>query len=246
MSAKATEIKDAVVNRFTEIRDEVTSKITQAKDWVVQKFNDIVSWVSGLPGRISSAAAGMWDGISSGFKGMLNRIIGWWNRLSFQVPGFSFMGLNVSGFTLSTPDIAYFNEGGIVPGYSPGVDNQLAAVSGGEAIRRPEWTAVMGPSYVDAANKAAVRGGVAGVEKFLESFAGPRFATGGVMPGGSNFSIASPSVRRDPVSSGTPVGQGQPLVGSIVLNGARSVSRGDAQIVGDYVGWVARTRIPGK
>jgi len=79
-----------------------------------------------------------------------------------------------------------FARGGVVPGYTPGKDVALAAVSGGEAIMRPEWTKVVGEEYVHKMNAAARRGGVAGVARALgiagdpSGFAGA-FAEGGIV-----------------------------------------------------------------
>ncbi|MFC3986433.1 NlpC/P60 family protein [Streptosporangium jomthongense] len=79
-------------------------------------------------------------------------------------------------------------KGGIYPGYTPGKDVGLAAVSGGEAIMRPEWTRAVGEDYVHSANAAARKGGVGGVARFLgiagdpggAGFAGA-FASGGIV-----------------------------------------------------------------
>ncbi|MEU0937570.1 NlpC/P60 family protein [Embleya sp. NPDC005971] len=68
----------------------------------------------------------------------------------------------------SLPDgTAGFASGGIYPGYTPGRDIGLAAVSGGEAIMRPEWTRAVGPGFVNSMNAAARSGGVSGVRSAL-------------------------------------------------------------------------------
>lgn len=66
-----------------------------------------------------------------------------------------------------------FAKGGIyAPNrYTPGRDIGYAAVSGYEAIMRPEWTRAVGPSYVHAANRAARTGGVGGVRRFMGGYA---------------------------------------------------------------------------
>lgn len=89
--------------------------------------------------------------------------------------------------------------GGVLPGYTPGRDVHSFAsptggrllLSGGEAVMRPEWTQAMTPAYVNAANAAARRGGVGGVQKFMARTAprggegragdGSAFATGGII-----------------------------------------------------------------
>lgn len=70
-----------------------------------------------------------------------------------------------------------FATGGVLPGYTPGRDVHLAALSGGEAVMRPEWTRAVGPGYVHSMNSAARSGGVAGVQRALGL---PAFADGGI------------------------------------------------------------------
>ena len=70
-----------------------------------------------------------------------------------------------------------FATGGVLPGYTPGRDVHLAALSGGEAVMRPEWTRAVGPGYVNAMNAAARQGGVRGVQQHLGL---PGFADGGI------------------------------------------------------------------
>jgi hypothetical protein len=77
-----------------------------------------------------------------------------------------------------------FATGGIMPGYTPGKDVHLVpsvrgpvALSGGEAIMRPEWTRAVGPGYVGTMNAAARSGGVAGVRSQLG------FKDGGIFSG---------------------------------------------------------------
>lgn len=65
---------------------------------------------------------------------------------------------------------AAYASGGIYPGYTPGKDIGYAAVSGGEAIMRPEWTRAVGADRVHAMNAAARRGGVEGVRRFMGAF----------------------------------------------------------------------------
>ncbi|WP_433363994.1 NlpC/P60 family protein [Streptosporangium sp. CA-115845] len=82
------------------------------------------------------------------------------------------------GLELKLKEIPQLATGGIYPGYTPGRDIGLAAVSGGEAIMRPEWTRAVGPGFVDSANKAARSGGVSGAAKFMGGF-----ANGGIIDG---------------------------------------------------------------
>ena len=89
-------------------------------------FNTLVGWVAGLPGRISSAVSGMWNGIKDGFRSVLNTIIGWWNNFSFSLSipdnaATSALGLAGKGFTINTPNIPYFAEGGTVSATPGGI-----------------------------------------------------------------------------------------------------------------------------
>lgn len=81
---------------------------------------------------------------------------------------------------LSPVDLRGFHTGGIMPGYTPGVDNQIIAVGGGEAIMRPEWTRAVGPDYVNSMNAAARAGGVGAVRRAVGGGM-PAFATGGIV-----------------------------------------------------------------
>ncbi|MEU1074298.1 MULTISPECIES: transglycosylase SLT domain-containing protein [unclassified Streptomyces] len=64
-------------------------------------------------------------------------------------------------------DLEGFATGGVMSGYSPGRDDRIIAVGGGEAVMRPEWTRAVGPGYVHTMNAAARSGGVSGVQKAL-------------------------------------------------------------------------------
>lgn len=75
-----------------------------------------------------------------------------------------------------------FAKGGIYPGYTPGRDVGLAAVSGGEAIMRPEWTKAVGADYVNSMNNAARKHGTAGIERQSRQETPGGFASGGIVP----------------------------------------------------------------
>ncbi|MFI2029123.1 aggregation-promoting factor C-terminal-like domain-containing protein [Streptomyces buecherae] len=73
-----------------------------------------------------------------------------------------------------------FHTGGIMSGYSPGRDDRVIAVGGGEAVMRPEWTRAVGADYVHAMNAVARQGGIAGVQRLVAAGM-PAFADGGVV-----------------------------------------------------------------
>ena len=72
-----------------------------------------------------------------------------------------------------------FASGGVLPGYTPGRDVHLAALSGGEAVMRPEWTRAVGPSYVNSMNAVARSGGVSAIRRMVAGGM-PAFADGGI------------------------------------------------------------------
>lgn len=92
-------------------------KANEVKDGIFTAFDAVVGFVSGLGERIANAASGMWDGIKSSFRSAINTIIGWWNNLSFSVPGIDVpLGPDVPGFTVNTPNIPYLAAGGLIKG----------------------------------------------------------------------------------------------------------------------------------
>lgn len=92
-------------------------KANAVKDGIFTAFDAVVGFIGGLGERISNAASGMWDGIKSSFRSAINSIIGWWNNLSFSMPGIDVpLGPDIPGFTVSTPNIPYLAGGGLVKG----------------------------------------------------------------------------------------------------------------------------------
>ncbi|MFF7408700.1 phage tail tape measure protein [Streptomyces lydicus] len=96
-------------------------------------------------------------------------IVPLWNKIATAFGAPSLKPLNIKGYA----------TGGILPGYTPGRDVHLAALSGGEAIMRPEWTRAMGPGYVNAMNGLARRGGVGAIQKATNGGL-PAFKDGGI------------------------------------------------------------------
>ncbi|MFE7624239.1 peptidoglycan DD-metalloendopeptidase family protein [Streptomyces sp. NPDC057509] len=81
---------------------------------------------------------------------------------------------------LKKMDLEGFYTGGIMSGYSPGRDDRVIAVGGGEAIMRPEWTRAIGADRINEWNSAARSGGVSGVQKAISNGM-PAFKDGGVV-----------------------------------------------------------------
>lgn len=110
-------ISDKAAGVFGPIRDAAVNAIGSygpEGGGVLGKLHSIVSTLTGLGGTITSKAAGMWDGLGASFKGVINNMIRWWNDLSFhidipdKIPGLP------DSFTISTPNIPFLADGGIV------------------------------------------------------------------------------------------------------------------------------------
>lgn len=110
-------IREKAAGVFGPVRDAADNAIGSYSDGgggVLGKLHGIVEAVTGIGGTVRTKAANMWDGIGSSFKGVINNMIGWWNNLTFSVdipdkiPGLP------DSFSISTPNIPYLADGGIV------------------------------------------------------------------------------------------------------------------------------------
>lgn len=110
-------IADKAAGAFGPLREAAAGAIgsfSGAGGGVLGQLHNIVSTLTGLGSTIASKAAGMWDGIGSSFKGVINNMIGWWNALSFSVDIPNAIPGLPNSFTISTPNIPYLADGGIV------------------------------------------------------------------------------------------------------------------------------------
>lgn len=99
-----------IAKNWSKIREGAA----KAKEFITDRFGALVDWFKGIGGKISAATSGAWDGLKNGFRSVINTIIGWWNNLSFSIPGFNKGPINIPGVSLSTPNIPYLAKGGIV------------------------------------------------------------------------------------------------------------------------------------
>lgn len=129
------------------------------------------------------AIKAQWDRIKDISKRPVNFVIGIYNRgivdLVNRVAKFA-------GISTRLDPIPALARGGVLPGYAPGRDTMLAAVSPGESIFRPEFTRAVGSGWVRAVNDIARRRGVSGVRDWLRgpdrlAGEGLAFAGGGVV-----------------------------------------------------------------
>lgn len=132
-----------------------------------------------------------------------NGLVGMWNSVSDLV-----------GTPRMNPYPVAFATGGVMPGYTPGTDvHHFAsptggnlALSGGEAIMRPEWTrAVGGPRAVDRMNALARSGRLKRVKGTDQYLGGDMaFASGGTIQGGAEITSAIQRTMWDAVRTAFP------------------------------------------
>ncbi|MGW6920851.1 phage tail tape measure protein [Streptomyces sp. NPDC054950] len=100
-------------------------------------------------------------------------IVGTWNKIATAFGAPKLAEFHPKGFAKGG------TYEGVRPGYTPGRDNALIAVGGGESIMRPEWTRAMGSGYVNGMNSLARKGGVGAVKKAIGGGM-PAFKDGGI------------------------------------------------------------------
>lgn len=94
----------------------------------VSKLGQIISWVRSAPGKIAGGLRNLFSPMWQGFRGFINKIISGWNRLHFSIPGFSFAGMHVGGFSVGVPRLPHLNVGGRVR------ESGLAFIHRGETV----------------------------------------------------------------------------------------------------------------
>lgn len=190
----------AIANFFSEWWHNEISALTEQTNTVVHTLSSawstIESGVHSVWNRISSYFTTFWQDTKSGFATLVTDLGQTWARLEniFKTPvnylidkvyddGIVKFWNGIVGAVglgnLKLPTIAGLATGGVIPGYSPGVDNHLIAVSGGEGILVPEAVRALGPGTIHSLNAqyAGHRGGGKNGD-------GTHFATGGIPGGG--------------------------------------------------------------
>ncbi|MFF8629687.1 transglycosylase SLT domain-containing protein [Streptomyces werraensis] len=149
---------DSASNKFGGGDSSLISRVGQLNS---KKTTDIVAQIEKLKDKLEKARVE---------ASKLNTQL---NNISNHAPGGgSSKGKSSGGSTKRA-------TGGVLPGYTPGVDVHTFVsptagalhLSGGEAVMRPEWTAAVGTGTVDRWNYIARTKGVAGLRKELGGFA---------------------------------------------------------------------------
>ena len=177
-----------VTNYFSGLQNDWQSFATWAQGlwttftgWI---SNQIGLWLSSIDGSFKSGVKGLsrtWNTLKQDFKGPVDFLINTvydkgiarlWNDVVKAVGQGS----------LALPLISGYAAGGVVPGYAPGRDTRLAAVSPGEGILIPEAVRGLGgPAVIHGLNNAFNSRG--GASRTASGAAVPAFANGGVLGG---------------------------------------------------------------
>jgi hypothetical protein len=166
----------ADLDRYTAAVRDNGAKSDAAKTARKKLIDDLVA-----AGVSAQGANDLVNGLSTGIK---------------NIPGSKSVSIHVSGtgnWSISQSKNTNFGSGllagtkfsgaagGVIPGYAPGVDSVLAAVSPGEAILVPEAVRAIGPGNIMAINRAYAPG---------RTSQGMAFAGGGLVAG--NFAGLAP------------------------------------------------------
>ncbi|WP_043637078.1 hypothetical protein [Nonomuraea candida] len=154
---------------WKDVSDSTTSGLKPAETGVSGFLKRVREFFGEAKGRISTAWSGVAEAVRAPIKGVIdslynNGIVRLWNSVAgkLKLPTLPTLSFARGGVV---PPGGY----GVLPGYSPGRDTMLAAVSPGEAWLRPEAARWLGTRWINAINTAARHGRL------------QRFASGGVV-----------------------------------------------------------------
>lgn len=177
------------VNVISPVWEGISSTISTVWNWinanVFTPFKTVIASIGTAFENVAKAIGAAWDGIKKAAAAPINFIIGTvWNDgiLKFTNSVFDVLGLD--DMKLKKASLIKFATGGVLPGYTPGRDvhefysptGGRLALSGGEAIMRPEFTKAVGGAAGVARLNSMARSGQAfadgGIWNNLGSFAG--------------------------------------------------------------------------
>ncbi|MGW0854181.1 hypothetical protein [Streptomyces sp. NPDC002690] len=185
-----TDAKHWVTDRWSSMWSSVSDRVTSMRKTVEGKVRDFKDSIVGFFVTAVSGVKTAWDKLQAVAKSPVKFMIetvfnkgiaGVWNSTAAKLPGIG----KISEMKLPQG----FASGGVLPGYTPGLDvhrfvsptGGTLDLSGGEGILRPEVTRVVGKSGIDTLNAAAREGGVQGVRNVLSSkIPHQAFAGGGI------------------------------------------------------------------
>ncbi|MEO5875525.1 MAG: hypothetical protein ABIS86_17045 [Streptosporangiaceae bacterium] len=186
LSAAFRVFKSVVGVLWTGLKTAMTSVWNNGIKPVFSGIRTALSAVKDAFGWAVNGIKSIWGKLKDVARVPVNFVIGLYNNgLVKLVNGIA----SVAGVKTRLDKIPTFARGGVMPGYAPGRDTLMAAVSPGESIFRPEFTKGVGSGWVGMANDIARKQGPAGVRRWLGAGGAPlgseggAFARGGTVPG---------------------------------------------------------------
>lgn len=248
----------------------ITTPFKKGRQWLSDLWNKFWGWLKDKAysfGRtIYRNVKGFLDNVKDGFRKGVEAIKRIWNGIKnavrkpvqFVVDVVYNRGIrgawNTVARLVGLKQLPWFKfaKGGIYPGYTPGRDVGMAAVSGGEAIMRPEWTRAVGAKGVHAMNAAARTGGVSGVQNMLANggFAGA-FAKGGIVgniirtvKNAKDFVVKGASALLDGGASGFARQMLKPILNQLGGIGtskwAKMLARMPSRMINGFINWLKK------
>lgn len=147
----------------------VFDAIKSAVGTVGEAFDKAVSFIGEVWNKLKSVVAGPVNFVIDVVYN--NGIRGVWNKVA------DFVGLD----QLGALPLLQFAGGGVLSGYAPGRDTELALLSRGEAVLVPELVREIGPQNILAANAAASGRPAGGDAGFAGGGVVRRYAGGGIV-----------------------------------------------------------------
>ncbi|QHO91023.1 hypothetical protein CWT12_06425 [Actinomyces sp. 432] len=167
-------LKKAISTAWDGIKTAINKVSTWFSDTLWPSINKVIGKIKSGFNTMKDSIGKAWDGIKSLAAKPVNFLIG-----TIYTDGIKKLVDKLTkavGLNITLPAVAKipgYASGGVLPGYTPGKDvyhfvspdgGGALALSGGEAIMRPEWVrAVGGPAAVDAMNRAATGPGRSGL-----------------------------------------------------------------------------------
>ncbi|WP_136314421.1 tape measure protein [Actinomyces procaprae] len=167
-------LKSAITTVWIGIKSAINTVANWFTNTLWANINNTIGKIKSGFNTMKDSVGKAWDGIKSLAAKPVNFLIGtiYTDGIKKLVDKLTkAVGLNIT--LPSVSKIPGYASGGVLPGYTPGKDvyhfvsrdgGGALALSGGEAIMRPEWVrAVGGEKAVNAMNRAAVGGGRRGL-----------------------------------------------------------------------------------
>jgi tape measure domain-containing protein len=188
-----------IFDAFGRVLDTIKTAFSTAVEWIARVWD-------GLKNALMTPVQWVIDFVwNNGLRKLWNWINNLWDGedlKEFKLASGGIIPPTGAGTTGGGGTTRRLATGGVMPGYTPGRDvhhfisptGGRLALSGGEAVMRPEFTRAMGLHGVNALNAAARSGGVQGVANALAAMNGyhQAHARGGVieLPGWAKAAIA--------------------------------------------------------